>query len=90
MIYDEPNDAMQTIFFGGMARYTLDTLGNLMDDTNVPFVKTISKVVRLSDSTMAETKAENPYLSVQDLETCVGSFEAHCYTAAEIANVPAV
>jgi len=47
---------MHTIFFGGMSQYTLDTLGNLIQDDDVPFVKTISKVSRLSNGTMQETK----------------------------------
>jgi len=55
-IYDSVNNAMHTIFFGGMSQYTLDTLGNLIQDDDVPFVKTISKVSRLSNGTMQETK----------------------------------
>ncbi len=55
-IYDEASNAMNTIFFGGMSQYTLDNLGNLVQDDNVPFVKTISKVVRYSDGSMQEIK----------------------------------
>jgi hypothetical protein len=55
-VYDSMNNTMHTIFFGGMSQYTLDTLGNLVKDDDVPFVKTISKVTRLSNGTMQETK----------------------------------
>lgn len=55
-IYDSANNAMHTVFFGGMSQYTLDSLGNLVKDDDVPFVKTISKVTRLSDGTMQEIK----------------------------------
>jgi len=55
-IYDSTNKAMHTLFFGGMSQYTLDGTGNLVQDDNVPFVKTISKVTRLQDSTMQEIK----------------------------------
>lgn len=55
-IYDGVENAMNTIFFGGMSQYTLDNSGNLVQDDNVPFVKTISKVVRFSDGSMDEVK----------------------------------
>lgn len=57
-IYDSANNTMHTIFFGGMSQYTLDTLGNLIKDDDVPFVKTISKVSRLSNGTMQEVKLD--------------------------------
>ena len=55
-VYDSTDKAMHTLFFGGMSQYTLDGTGNLVQDDNVPFVKTISKVTRLQDSTMQEIK----------------------------------
>jgi len=55
-IYDEINKTMHTIFFGGMSQYTLDINGNLIQDDNVPFVNTISKVTRFSDGSMNESK----------------------------------
>ncbi|MCT4580025.1 MAG: T9SS type A sorting domain-containing protein [Flavobacteriales bacterium] len=55
-VYDGVENAMNTIFFGGMSQYTLDNSGNLVQDDNVPFVKTISKVVRYSNGTMNEIK----------------------------------
>jgi len=55
-IYDIANNTMHTVFFGGMSQYTMDNNGNLVQDDNVPFVKTISKVTRFSDGTMEESK----------------------------------
>jgi len=57
-IYDAANNTMHTLFFGGMSQYTLDIDGNLVQDDNVPFVKTISKVTRLSDGSMVESKLD--------------------------------
>ncbi|AUC81428.1 T9SS type A sorting domain-containing protein [Lacinutrix sp. Bg11-31] len=54
-IYDTSNNIMHTLFFGGMSQYKLDTNNNLIQDDNVPFVKTISKVSRFSDGTMSES-----------------------------------
>lgn len=55
-VYDASGNAMHTIFFGGMSRYTLDASGNLVDDINVPFVKTISQVSRYHDGSLQEFK----------------------------------
>ena len=57
-VYDEENSTMHTIFFGGIAQYTMDDQGVLLEDTEVPFVKTISIVTRKSDGTMVETKLD--------------------------------
>lgn len=53
-IRDNTANAMHTIFFGGMSQYTLDSQDNLVEDINVPFVKTISKVTRFADGSMEE------------------------------------
>ncbi|MBL7888634.1 MAG: T9SS type A sorting domain-containing protein [Bacteroidia bacterium] len=56
-LWDSTNNEMHSIFFGGMSRYTLDTSTNtLIDDVNVPFVKTISRVTRESNGNMMEYK----------------------------------
>ena len=56
-VYDSTYNAMHSIFFGGISLYTLDTMTNqLVPDTLVPFVKTISKVSRYSDGSMVEFK----------------------------------
>lgn len=58
-IFDAANNAMHTLFFGGISRYRYDiTTGALIDDQNVPFVKTISLVTRNSDGSMDETQLE--------------------------------
>lgn len=54
-IYDANVNEMHTLFFGGMSRYQYDVnSGNLLDDPDVPFVKTISLVTRASDGSMTE------------------------------------
>lgn len=54
-IYDSENNVMHTLFFGGMSQYKLDPNNNLVQDDEVPFVKTISKVSRFSDGSMTES-----------------------------------
>lgn len=53
-IYDTAAHIMHNIFFGGMSQFTLDINGSLVEDVNVPFVKTISRVTRNSNGTMQE------------------------------------
>ncbi len=54
-VYDLAENKMSTVFFGGMSMYQLDSItGALLTDTLIPFVNTISKVVRFADSTMIE------------------------------------
>ncbi len=48
----DSND-MHALFFGGMSQYYYQN-GSLIEDTEVPFVKTISRVTRYSDGTMVE------------------------------------
>lgn len=54
-LYSVLNNEMHTVFFGGIAQY-YDSLGILVQDNNVPFVKTIARVTRNSNGTMAEYK----------------------------------
>jgi hypothetical protein len=54
-LYSVSNNEMHTVFFGGIAQY-YDSLGTLVQDNNVPFVKTIARVTRDANSTMAEFK----------------------------------
>lgn len=54
-VYDIDDNTMHTLFFGGMSQYKLDADNNLIQDDNVPFVKTISKVSRFSDGSMSES-----------------------------------
>ncbi|MEY3982512.1 MAG: hypothetical protein RL160_69 [Bacteroidota bacterium] len=46
---------MHNVFFGGIAQY-YDSMGVLIKDDNVPFVKTIARVTRSSNGTMTEYK----------------------------------
>ena len=67
-LFDANANTMHTLFFGGMSQYTLDAQGNLIEDTDVPFVKTISKITRFSNGTMQEVD-----LSYVEMPTLVGS-----------------
>lgn len=53
--YDSTNNAMHSIFFGGMSQYYYSN-GNLIQDNQVPFVKTISRMSRFSDSSLQEVQ----------------------------------
>ena len=53
-IYDQASNEMHTLFFGGIARYYYDQNGTLIDDEDVPFVKTISLVTRDANGSMSE------------------------------------
>lgn len=54
-IFDQQANTMHTLFFGGLSQFYFDANGNLIEDVNVPFVKTISKTSRFSDGTMQES-----------------------------------
>ncbi len=54
-LYSEINNEMHTVFFGGIAQY-YDSLSVLVQDNNVPFVKTIARVTRDANGNMAEYK----------------------------------
>ena len=54
-IYAEAKNEMHTLFFGGIAQY-YDSLGILVQDNNVPFVKTIARVTRDGSGLMSEYK----------------------------------
>ncbi|MEZ5047468.1 MAG: T9SS type A sorting domain-containing protein [Chitinophagaceae bacterium] len=54
-IYDQNANAMHTLFFGGIAQF-FDSAGVLVQDNNVPFVKTIARVSRDASGQMAEYK----------------------------------
>jgi hypothetical protein len=54
-LFSSRNKEMHTVFFGGIAQY-YDSSGVLIQDNNVPFVKTIARVSRDSNGTMAEYK----------------------------------
>lgn len=52
-LYDANSNQMHSLFFGGMSQYYYQG-GNLIQDNTVPFVKTISRVSRLSDGSLEE------------------------------------
>lgn len=54
-LWDSANNRMHNLFFGGMSQYYM--LNNVLtQDINVPFVKTISRLTRMSDSTLHEAE----------------------------------
>ncbi|MBL7828719.1 MAG: T9SS C-terminal target domain-containing protein [Saprospiraceae bacterium] len=56
-MYDAIGNQMHTVFFGGLGRYYVDPAsGLLVDDPNVPFVRTISRVTRNAMNQMEEVK----------------------------------
>lgn len=52
--YSAASNRMSSVFFGGIGRYYYDESNQLIDDTNVPFVNTISRVDRSADGSMVE------------------------------------
>ena len=54
-LYSASSQEMHTIFFGGIAQY-YESQGNLVQDNNVPFVKTIARVTRSANGSMTEYK----------------------------------
>ncbi len=54
-LYSASANEMHTVFFGGIAQF-YDSLGILVQDNNVPFVKTIARVTRNANGVMAEYK----------------------------------
>jgi hypothetical protein len=54
-IYSAESNEMHNVFFGGIAQYTME--GNeLVQDNEVPFVKTIARVTRDANGNLAEFK----------------------------------
>ena len=53
-IYNSQTTEMMTVFFGGLSQYQFDEDGKLVKDDEIPFVKTISMVVRQKDGSMKE------------------------------------
>jgi hypothetical protein len=54
-LFSSETNEMHNLFFGGIAQYR-DSAGVLIQDDNVPFVKTISRVTRDTEGRMAEYK----------------------------------
>lgn len=54
-LYSATNEEMHTVFFGGIAQYYEDQ-GHLVQDNDVPFVKTITRVTRDKNELLKEYK----------------------------------
>lgn len=54
-VYSAADKQMHTVFFGGIAQY-FDNAGTLAQNNKVPFVKTVARVTREANGTMAEYK----------------------------------
>lgn len=54
-LYSTINNEMHTVFFGGIAQF-YDSLGVLVQDNEVPFVKTIARVTRDASGNLSEYK----------------------------------
>jgi hypothetical protein len=54
-LYSASKNEMHNVFFGGIAQY-YDSMGILVQDNNVPFVKTIARVTRDANGKLAEYK----------------------------------
>jgi len=52
-LFDSSANQMHMLFFGGMSQYYYED-GNLIQDDQVPFVKTISRLTRYSDGSLHE------------------------------------
>ena len=53
-VWESSQNKVHDIFFGGIAQYYLDAQGLLVEDFDVPFVKTISRVTRFSNDSLVE------------------------------------
>ncbi|AUC81429.1 T9SS C-terminal target domain-containing protein [Lacinutrix sp. Bg11-31] len=53
-MFDSEKNNMYTIFFGGMSQFQFNENKELIKDDDVPFVKTISMVIRSKNGTMLE------------------------------------
>lgn len=56
-LYSDNSQEMSTVFFGGIAQF-YEQNGTLVQDNNIPFVKTIAKVVRDENGNTKEEKLE--------------------------------
>ena len=54
-LYSASRNEMHTVFFGGIAQF-YDDAGVLVQDNDVPFVRTIARVTRTADGLMTEHK----------------------------------
>lgn len=57
-LYDSVHNEMHSLFFGGMSQYYYQN-NVLIQDNNVPFVKTISRLSRYADSSLHEFNTDD-------------------------------
>lgn len=90
-LYSATSNQMHNLFFGGIAQY-YDNAGTLVQDNNVPFVKTIARVTRNALGAMSEHKlpiempallgAGSEFIPVEGLPVYVnGVFDLDQFTA---------
>jgi hypothetical protein len=53
-LYQPLSQRMHHVFFGGIAQFTLNSEGDLIQDADVPFVRTIARVTQEADGSTAE------------------------------------
>jgi len=58
-LYDPTNNISYNIFYGGISRFYLTQDGNLVDDLDVPFVKSISLITRDQNGNLNESSIGN-------------------------------
>lgn len=58
-LFDQSTGQTHSLFFGGMSQFQLDENNELVEDPLVPFVNTISRVVRHSDGSFEEFQLPN-------------------------------
>jgi hypothetical protein len=77
-LYDAINNRMHALFFGGISQYYYNGT-TLVQDSNVPFVKTISRVTRSADGSLTEYQLpiEMPNLKGAGAEFIPNSALAH-------------
>jgi hypothetical protein len=52
-LYDQESKQMHALFFGGMSQYYYES-GELIEDNRVPFTKSISRITRFENDSLAE------------------------------------
>jgi hypothetical protein len=77
-LYDQTENRMHSLFFGGISQYYYNGT-TLVQDNNVPFVKTISRTTRLADGSLFEYNfaTEMPNLKGAGAEFIPNSNLAH-------------
>ncbi len=80
-LYDSLNNEMHTLFFGGISQYYYQN-GTMIQDDQVPFVKTISLLTRSADGTLHEFQLpdEMPALKGASAEFIPNNYLPHYHS----------